>query len=235
MSLMKLPLMPLNTVVFPGMPIPLALSEPHYLQMAQYCAEEDREFGIVLIREGAEVGDQPVVTHNVGTTAAIAQVRDVGDHIMMFAVGRRRFRIVRMIGEDPYPQAEVQLLEDRRRTRVSCEFIEDMRAAFAEQVDLILQLLGLEGTQLEIPQRADKLSYMIAAHLRVDLAEKQQLLEMDDTRARLAHEIETMRREIKEYRLLLAAREQLTDTDAGNVFGDSASGDDATGPVFSNN
>lgn len=217
--------MPLNTVVFPGMPIPLALWEPHYLEMAQYCAEEDSEFGIVLIREGPEVGEQPVVTHDVGTTAAIAEVRDVDDHMMMFAVGRRRFRIVRMTGNIPYPQAEVQLLPERGGTGVSSEFLEDMRAAFAEEVDLILQLLGLDGVTLDIPQRADKLSYMIAAHLRVGLAEKQELLEMDDARQRLAHEMGIMRRETKEYRLLLAAREQAADTD----------GDDALGPTFSNN
>ena len=230
MALLQLPLMPLNTVVFPGMPIPLALWEPHYLQMAQYCAEEDSEFGIVLIREGPEVGEQPVVTHDVGTTAAIAEVRDVDDHMMMFAVGRRRFRIVRMMSDIPYPQAEVQLLPERGRAGVSSEFLEDMRAAFAEEVDLILQLLGLDGVTLDIPQRADKLSYMIAAHLRVGLAEKQELLEMDDARQRLAHEIEIMRRETKEYRLLLAAREQAADTDGGDAFGD-----DALGPTFSNN
>ena len=224
MALLRLPLMPLNNVVFPGMPIPLALWEPRYLQMAEHCAEEGSEFGVVLIREGPEIGQEPVTTHHVGTTAAIAEVRDVGDHTMMFAVGRRRFRIIRPINGSPYPQAEVQLLPETRRTGVSSEFLEDIRAVFTEQIDLILQLLGLDGVTLDIPQRADKLSYMIAAHLRVSLAEKQELLEMDDTRQRLAHEMETMRRETKEYRLLLAAREQVTDT-----------GGEATGSAFSDN
>ena len=53
---MHLPLFPLNTVLFPGMMMPLNIFEPRYLEMIDYCMEKNSPFGVVLIRDGNEVG-----------------------------------------------------------------------------------------------------------------------------------------------------------------------------------
>src|SRR5205823_6592971 len=51
----EVPLFPLNTVLFPGMPLPLHIFEPRYREMIGLCSDEDRPFGVVLIKEGLEV------------------------------------------------------------------------------------------------------------------------------------------------------------------------------------
>ena len=66
---MEVPLFPLNTVLFPGGPLPLRIFEPRYLDMVSRCMKDDMPFGVVLIREGAEVG--PASTCEVGTLARI--------------------------------------------------------------------------------------------------------------------------------------------------------------------
>ncbi len=217
--------MPLNAVLFPGMPMPLALWEPRYLQMAQYCIEANSEFGVALIRSGSEVGEEVAETHAVGTTAEIADFRDAGDHIVVLAIGRRRFRILQALDEGPYPQAEVELLAEPAGAGVSPEFVADVRSLFAEEIDLVLQLLGFEDMELEIPAQADKLSYMIAAHLRVPLQAKQELLETERCSQRLARELELVQKERQEYRLLLAAREYFDRNSSGEgleqVFSDN--------------
>jgi len=193
--------------------------------MAQYCLEEGSEFGVVLIREGPEIGDEVAKTHAVGTTAEIADFRDAGDHILVLAIGRKRFRIVQVFDDGPYPEAEVELLSEQEGAGVSPEVVADIRSLFADEVDLILQLLGFEGVELEIPAQADKLSYMIAAHLRIPLQAKQELLETDRCGQRLARELELVQKERQEYRLLLAAREHFDWDTAGDgleqIFSDN--------------
>ena len=51
-----LPIFPLNTVLFPGAPLPLRIFEPRYREMLQACLEGDRRFGVALIKSGQEVG-----------------------------------------------------------------------------------------------------------------------------------------------------------------------------------
>ena len=74
----NLPLFPLNTVLFPGMVLPLHIFEERYKLMMNRCLEQERPFGVVLIREGAEVGEQ-AVPYDVGTTSVIAGVTRYDD------------------------------------------------------------------------------------------------------------------------------------------------------------
>ena len=56
-DLAQLSLFPLNLVLFPGMPLPLHIFEERYKAMIGDCVEREQPFGIVLIKEGQEVGD----------------------------------------------------------------------------------------------------------------------------------------------------------------------------------
>jgi Lon protease-like protein len=60
----ELPLFPLNTVLFPGGPLPLRIFEPRYVDMVKRCLRDQAPFGVVLIREGQEVG--PAEFHDIG-------------------------------------------------------------------------------------------------------------------------------------------------------------------------
>ena len=53
---MEMPLFPLNVVLFPGMALPLHIFEPRYREMINRCLDENLAFGVVLIKEGPEVG-----------------------------------------------------------------------------------------------------------------------------------------------------------------------------------
>ena len=90
---MKLPLFPLNTVLFPGAILPLHIFEERYKLMIARCIEERRPFGILLIRKGYEVGDT-AEPFDVGTTAHIARVDELEEGKMnLVCLGGKRFRI----------------------------------------------------------------------------------------------------------------------------------------------
>ena len=101
-------LFPLQTVLFPGMTLPLMVFEPRYRQLVSECVDTSEVFGIALIREGVEVGG-PAVPHPVGTTARIRELATLGDgRLQLEVVGERRFRIVALHEDRPYLSADVE-------------------------------------------------------------------------------------------------------------------------------
>ena len=89
---MQVPLFPLNTVLFPGGPLPLRIFEPRYLDMIGRCVKDDVPFGVLLIREGGETGS--ATTWKVGTLATVTDWYQGSDGLLgITAVGTRRFRL----------------------------------------------------------------------------------------------------------------------------------------------
>jgi len=110
----KLPMFPLGTVLFPHAYLPLHVFEPRYRAMTRDCLAGGREFGVVLIERGSEVGGGDVRT-DVGTVARIVEAAELPDgRWVLGTVGTQRLRVAGWLPDDPYPQAEVELLEEDR-------------------------------------------------------------------------------------------------------------------------
>ena len=185
----QLPLFPLNTVLFPGMPVPLHIFEERYKLMIDRCLEERAPFGVVLIRSGEEVGG-PAEPHSVGTTARIARLQRLPDGKMnLIALGRRRFRIERLDESEPYLQGEVTYLESAAGDRPEAE-VEAQRVAglFAEQLRLALAVKGEWVRNQALPDDPDALADFVAGSISVPPATKQELLETLDVPDRLRRE-----------------------------------------------
>ena len=106
-----LPLFPLHTVLFPGSTIPLNIFEDRYKTMINNCRATDDMFGVVLIKEGEEVGG-PSIPHEVGTVAKITNMREIsGGRIYLSALGTERFKIREILQDTPYLNATVEVGE----------------------------------------------------------------------------------------------------------------------------
>ena len=104
---MALPMFPLGTVLLPGAPLPLHVFEPRYRALTRDCLAGDREFGVVLIDRGSEVGGGDVRS-GVGTVARIVEATELPDgRWALLAIGTRRITVRRWLEDDPYPRAEV--------------------------------------------------------------------------------------------------------------------------------
>jgi Lon protease-like protein len=111
---MELPLFPLNSVLCPGIALPLHIFEDRYRELVRHCIDSSSPFGIVLIREGREVGTGAISFTGIGT---IAEIRDAGRYedgrYDLLVVGTRRFEIRRVLsGRRPYLLAEVDVLDE---------------------------------------------------------------------------------------------------------------------------
>jgi uncharacterized protein len=111
---MELPLFPLNTVLCPGIALPLHVFEERYRAMVRHCLDSQSPFGVVLIRQGREVGTGAISFNGIGT---IAEIRDAGAYddgrYDLLVVGTKRFEIRRVLSSRrPYLMADVEVLQE---------------------------------------------------------------------------------------------------------------------------
>lgn len=189
-----LPLFPLNTVLFPGASLPLQIFEDRYKQMLQDCLDADSKFGVVLIKEGSEVGG-PAVPYSTGTLADIVQVNEArGGRFFVSAIGRRRFRIVEFTQQTPYLSAVVEILAEEADTGASTELTQAVRETLSSHVVLTSGLEGGWVREVRSPSEPVTLSYFVAAAMQIDLPQKQALLEEETVSTRLETELEMLQR-----------------------------------------
>lgn len=173
---MRVPLFPLNTVLFPGGPLPLRIFEPRYLDMISRCMKEDAAFGVLLIREGGETG--PATTRTVGTLARVTDWYQGSDGILgITAIGTERFRLMSSERQaDGLNVGEVELIPAPPPTPVPVEY-----ANLPHILETVLDDLGrlYEGLERH-PDDATWLAWRFVEILPIDLDEKQALLESDD-------------------------------------------------------
>jgi Lon protease-like protein len=192
----ELPLFPLSTVLYPGLPIPLHVFEERYREMFGRILDGDRRFGVVAIVHGHEVGGSAVY-HPVGCLAEVRDVRRYPDgRLDVVARGERRFRIDGVAQAAPYIVAEVTTLGESKG-RSASERIVPVTRLFNRYVTTLLEIAGEdEIEQVDLPDDPVAASYLVAAGLQVDLPDKQNLLAVPSAAERLRTEAGLLRREL---------------------------------------
>lgn len=176
----ELPLFPLNTVLFPGMPISLHIFEPRYKLMIEQCIQTAQPFGVVLIRDGVEAFGPSAEPHEIGCSAQITQVERLEDGRMnIIAIGVERFQIHSLSHDKPYLVGTVESypLDDDDANAV-------MRAGnqlrpWVERYLVTLSEAADEKPSFESHQLPDDplaLGYLAAAVVQIPLDQKQTLL-----------------------------------------------------------
>ena len=195
----RLPLFPLGTVLLPGLVLPLHVFEERYRRLVRdllALPEDERRFGVVAIRSGAEVGADGVrALHDVGCIAQVSEIarRDDGRFDLMTA-GTTRFRLRSVDDALPYLTGEAELLPD-----LPGEHVDGVAAAVpAAFAGYTAALAEAGGDRFEVPELPDDplvLSYLVAATVALDLDERQALLAEPDGASRLRTELRLLRRE----------------------------------------
>jgi uncharacterized protein len=203
-----LPLFPLTTVLFPEMLLPLHIFEPRYRLLVRRCMDEDRPFGVVLIRSGPEVG-APAEPHAIGTEAKIMAFSPLSDGRSYIVVrGGRRFHVDSATADaEPYLVGRIRYLEEREgeeapgRAAVAVEaYGQYIVAVMAVTDDARGERAIVDELATVSPREA---SYRIAASLAVDASERQRLLELSTDAERLDAEKNLLERETTLLRDLL--------------------------------
>jgi Lon protease-like protein len=176
---------PLGTVLFPHGVLPLHVFEPRYRALTQRCLADDGVFGVVLIERGSEVGGGDR-RFDVGTTARIVQAGRLDDgRWVLMTVGEHRVRVSQWLPDDPYPIADVEVL-DEHGGQAAAALIPDIGQALHRMLALRTEL-GEPGPGVDVTLADDavRASFEACALASLGPLDAQQLLETDDTAERL--------------------------------------------------
>jgi Lon protease-like protein len=197
-----LPLFPLSTVLFPGMRLPLHVFEDRYRALVAdlLAGPEPRQFGVIAIRSGREVGPGGAAAlHEVGCVAVLRQVAPHPDgRYDLQTVGSERFRLAGVDQSRPYLQGEVELLPDGvvgPGAAGAAAVVRQVQAGFRAYLNALADQGGGVISVADLPDEPVLLSYVIGAAMIIDLPERQSLLAAPDALSRLRLERSLLVRE----------------------------------------
>ena len=193
----ELPLFPLNTVLFPGMPLPLHIFEERYKLLVEACLRDHRPFGVALIKSGHEVG-APAKPYPVGTTTRIVSVERLPEgRLNIETVGENRFRILEFHPAQPYLSA---LVEDYPMIDADMPTLPALAARLRPWVSQYMTLLAQAAEtpfdSNRLPTEPLALAYLAAIVLQIPNRAKQILLSLPSLINLLERERQIYRNEI---------------------------------------
>jgi hypothetical protein len=215
---MRLPHFPLHAVLFPHLPLPLHVFEERYRAMAADVVDDASpyaaRFVVSMIVEGREVGGE-ATAQPIGTIVEVRSAERFPDgRWLLLVVGVARARIRGVDRSGPYAVAEVDpidepLGEDAAALLPAVQHALDAYLATVkrfvartasggdasqEQPDVTASLDEVLKP-IQLPDDPVAASYAVGGVLQIELARKQQLLELPDAARRLRAELEVLRRE----------------------------------------
>ncbi|MFY1676471.1 MULTISPECIES: LON peptidase substrate-binding domain-containing protein [unclassified Streptomyces] len=223
MTTVRLPLFPLNSVLFPGLVLPLDVFEERYRAMMRELLktpeDEPRRFALVAIRDGHEVapsgpglpdptaardrgptagfGPDPLrAFHRIGCVADAATVRERPDGTFeVLATGTTRVRLVSVDTDGPFLTAELEPLPEEPGDEAGALAEGVLRAFRAYQKRLAGARERSLAAGAELPDEPGVVSYLVAAAMMLDTPTRQRLLQAPDTASRLREELRLLRTE----------------------------------------
>ena len=180
---MNIPLFPLNTVLYPGGPLPLRVFEPRYLDMVSNAMRTDTLIGVVLIKDGNEVGPAPEV-YDIGTLSEISYWHKRTDGLLGITLkGTQRFVIKDIqINKSQLITADVELIDN-----INEVILDGDNKHLAPILENILDQLDPPFKTIKRKlEDAEWLSARLLELLPAELAVKQSLLESNKVSERLA-------------------------------------------------
>ena len=207
--MIRLPLFPLNMVLFPGMPVSLHIFEERYKQMVRECLDRNQPFGVVLIQNGSEAFGPPAEPYRVGCTAEITQVQPLAEGRMnLIAIGRDRFVIRSLDYSAAYLVASAELMPFSPTSDVqTTSLVESLAETLRPWVQRYLRSLGeVDNLSVEVqdlPTESKPFAFLASFLLQVPMEEKQQLLESADLTALLTALTVLYRREVTLVRAMI--------------------------------
>ena len=182
----ELPLFPLPMVLFPGAPLPLHIFEPRYRQMLEDISATNSLFGLSYFDDADN--EIPAAGH-IGCAAEVTEIQPMPDgRSNILTVGIIRFRVERYVElEREYLTAQVSFFEDEPEDSEALRASAREVAATFTRIARSVRKINDERTNL--PDISDtepqRLSFLVAAAVELDMKTKQALLELRSTQERL--------------------------------------------------
>ena len=196
-----IPLLPLrNTVLFPGVVIPITVGRDKSIKAVQDAYKGDKLIGVVAQKDSNIEDPSTADLVQIGTVAKIVKLIKMPDGGTTIIIqGKVRFRINAITEEEPYFKAAITTLQDEQAPAD-----EDFNAYVANIKELAAQIIQLSpnipaeaGIILRNIENPAFLIHFVSSNLNTDIKEKQQLLETDPIRQRADLLMQLLQKELQ--------------------------------------
>jgi len=196
-----IPILPLrNTVLFPGVVIPITVGRDKSIKAVQDAYKADKLIGVVAQKDSKV--EEPIIAdlESVGTVAKIVKLIKMPDGGTTIIIqGRVRFMIQSVYTDDPYFKARIETLlegevpkDDEFAAQVSG--IKDMAA---EIVNLSSNIPSEAAIILRNIENPSFLINFVCSNLNAEIKEKQKLLELNDIKERAGQLTHMLQKELQ--------------------------------------
>ncbi len=197
----ELPILPLrNTVLFPGVVLPITVGRDKSIKAVMEAYKADKLVGVVAQKD-SNIED-PTITdlEDVGTVAKIAKLIKMPDGGTTIIIqGKRRFKVKSITAEDPFFKGTVEILTEEEAPKD-----QDFEAYVSNIKDLASQIINLSPNLpseasiiLKNIENPSFLIHFVSSNLSTDLADKQQLLELNNIKLRADLLMQLLQRELQ--------------------------------------
>jgi len=182
-------LLPLrNTVLFPGVVIPITVGRDKSIKLIKDAYKADRIIGVVSQKDVAVEDPTFDDLNNVGTIALIVKMLRMPDgNTTVIIQGKKRFRLDKATQTEPYLKATIKNFEETRPAKNDKEFaalissLKDTSLQIIQQSPNIPSEAGFAIKNIESPSF---LINFISSNMNAEMADKQKMLEVSDLKAR---------------------------------------------------
>ena len=197
-----IPILPLrNTVLFPGVVIPITVGRDKSIQAVKAAYAKDKLVGVLAQKDGNVEDPNPADLCSIGTVAKIIKMikmQDGGTTIII--QGKQRFELLEMVEEDPFFKGKVKLIEEVPVKKDDTHF----EALLSNIKDLAAQIIQLSPN---FPSEASMilkniespifLINFVGSNLNIELQEKQGLLEINGVKEKAEKLVEYLQKELQ--------------------------------------
>jgi ATP-dependent Lon protease len=198
----SLSLLPLrNTVLFPGVVIPITVGRDKSIKLIKDAYASDRIIGVVAQKDVSVEDPKLDDLKSIGTVAQILRMLRMPDgNTTVIIQGKRRFRVKELVQDDPYLKAVVEPFSDSTKIEKDQEFsaivdsLKDISMQIIQQSPNIPTEASFALRNIESPSF---LINFISSNMNADVDKKQSLLEMNDLKERATKVLEHLTKELQ--------------------------------------
>lgn len=199
----SIPILPLrNTVLFPGLVIPITVGRDKSIRLIRESYRGDRTIGVVAQKDSNIEDPEEKDLYNVGTVAHLIKILQMPDgNTTVIIQGKKRFEIENFLQDEPYFRAKIKDMADFDKGN---EKDERFVATISSLKDLAIQIIKLSPS---IPTEAafaikniDSPYFLVnfvSSNLNIELIEKQKLLETTDLMKRANEVLKALSKELQ--------------------------------------
>ena len=196
----ELPILPLRgVVVYPLTAVPLTVGQSRSVQLIDDAVLNKKIIGLVASRDPSVEEPTPDQCYTIGTAAIVQRLLRLPDGtIRLLVLGLERIRITEYTTSQPYLKARVESAPEYTEGTVEVEALRrNIGAMFSRLVELVPGIpdeIAAVAINIEDPRQ---LAYAIATYMRIDLADAQEILELDDATSKLRKVVTLLSKELE--------------------------------------